>query len=187
MNVDFFDEALATCPQPAAVYELDQDGHATFLASNAVAKEFFEKLYGSPEAYERAGPADKSRLIGLDYDAMRERLAEDAFSQRVTDGVVHASRLDAQPTMPRPPLAIVTVHLGVDDRTAWIDHKRVLATVSINEIGTYVLDCLRNAEQQVQAVVSAQRALLNVHNEAITAMFAMNTPERLGETFSPDA
>jgi hypothetical protein len=160
--LDFIRDTLDLYPLPAAIYTWpDAD-----LVGRNRASELYITGHLGVEEHDRN---DVAAL--LEFADIRGHLEAGATHMRRHDGMVLiASKVEPFPASPRPTLVLGTLHKGVDDATAQMDHQRMHLLLRINESHEGALQMMLAVRMQLDALTDAQRdvtALTNAHMRSV--------------------
>jgi hypothetical protein len=180
--MDFIADSLELLPQPAALFACESTG-LKYVASNAHASKLNGLIFN-----DGAGDPIEDRLqsLGLDKALATAALMEfGTYTARVHDyGILHATKLSPPDQATRPKLLLATLHEGVSDKTAWVDHNRIVMSIRINENGEIALRALENMLIQAQSAVSAQRDMLRAYNRRMGEFLSLNYDDTPGKSGS---
>lgn len=166
--------ALEILPQAAALFEAG--GHR-FIAANRRGEHLRAELVDKSER--------RDEIVQQLYQSLGEAevVPEGSYSARLPGaGVVHVSRMRAKPYHTRPDLLIATLHQGVDDATAWLDHQRMIMTLNVNEEAEIACRQMETALTQIAASLQSTRELIHNYNTRMGHWLAVSDSEKSAET-----
>jgi hypothetical protein len=167
---DFMAAALQLLPQPAVLFEWKEH---RYVASNQPASDFCREQFGG-EAVDAAEAFRRLDLnSALDAAIM---MPHSTYSARRDYGVVHMSRLPTMPGRSRPDLLVLTIHADVDDKTAWLDHQRMLLSLNVNEASEIAVRVMEDQLVQISAALESQRELIATYNRRMGEFLKWNKP-----------
>lgn len=172
--MDFIAESLELLPQPVALYDIN----LKFVSANSHAWRWVCEDV-PPEIEDRD---EIRRVTGL--DRLLNAAKDSASGTHVATsqfGIIHVSRLPSGAGAVRPDLLLASLHAGVDEQIAWLDHQRIVMSLRINENGETTVRALETMLVQAEAALAAQRELLRTYNKQMREFLDMNLPLNTSE------
>lgn len=154
--MDFIHDTLDVIPQPAALYTLEGE----FIGRNAVSSAHLIEVFGTEPTQEQVADLFQIPEIGED---LRQH---PTTSRRHQDYLVLLSLVEPFPLSPRPTLVLGTMHRGVSEEMAYLDHGAVLALVKLNEAHQGAAMIIETTLLQLESVLSGQQRAVSAINQA---------------------